>query len=98
MNLALFGSGEFTPAVDDIDKYLIEKFKPANVAVLPTAAGAEADVNKWIEMAKDHYQKFNLPVISVPIFNKIEANQQDLVDLLKPAEWIFFSGGSPGYL
>lgn len=98
MNLVLFGSGEFTEQVDDIDKYLIAKFKPGNVAVLPTAAGAESDVDKWIEMAKSHYAKFKLPVIPVPIFNKAEANRQDLVDLIKPAEWIFFSGGNPGYL
>ena len=42
MNLALFGSGEFTDTVDDIDKYLIGRFKPKNVAVIPAAAGMEA--------------------------------------------------------
>jgi len=98
MNLALFGSGEFTDQVNDIDKYLISKFKPKNIAVLPTAAGAEADVNKWIEMAKEHYGKFNLKVIPVPILNNADANQRYLVSLLEPADWIFFSGGDPGYL
>jgi len=98
MNLALFGSGEFTDAVDDIDKYLIEKFKPKNVAVLPTAAGMESDAQKWIDMALDHYAKFNLPVIAVPVFNKEQANEQSLVKLLDDADWIFFSGGNPSYL
>ena len=98
MNLALFGSGEFTDAVDNIDEYLISKFKPKNIAVLPTAAGQESDVAKWTDMAKSHYSKFNLPVIAVSVLNKDQANDQEFVDLLSEVDWIFFSGGSPGYL
>lgn len=98
MNLALFGSGEFTDAVDNIDKYLIERFKPGNVAVLPTAAGMESDVDKWIEMAKSHYAKFNLPVIALPVHNKDHANDEAMIAPIAEADWIFFSGGNPGYL
>jgi cyanophycinase len=98
MNLVLFGSGEFTDSVDEIDKFLIDKFKPKNVAVIPTAAGQESDVEKWINMGKSHYAKFNLPVIPVEIFNKDQANDKSKVDLLNDADWIFFSGGSPNYL
>ncbi len=98
MNLALFGSGEFTPAVNNIDKYLISKYKPKNIAVLPTAAGLERGVTKWTDMAKQHYAKLNLPVISIPIFNKVQANDPKLTDPLTQADWIFFSGGNPGYL
>jgi len=98
MNLVLFGSGEFTDSVDEIDKFLIKKYKPKNIAVIPTAAGLESDVKKWIEMAQAHYAKFNLPVIPVPIFNKIQANDTNLTDLVLEADWIFFSGGSPNYL
>jgi cyanophycinase len=98
MNLALFGSGEFTPLVDDIDSYLIDTYRPHNVAVLPTAAGAEKEVNNWLEAAKQHYAKFNLPVIPVPIFNQAQANQKSLISTLDQADWIFFSGGDPSYL
>jgi len=98
MSLVLFGSGEFTENVNDIDEYLITKYKPKNVAVIPTAAGQEADVEKWIDMAKTHYGKFNLPVIPIEIFNKTQANDRHLVNLLADADWIFFSGGSPNYL
>ena len=98
MNLALFGSGEFTDAVNDIDKYLIDRFKPKNIAAIPTAAGMESDAHKWIDMAVTHYAKFDLPVIEVPIFNKDQTNDENLVKLLTDADWIFFSGGNPGYL
>jgi len=98
MNLALFGSGEFTDLVDDIDKYLITRFKPKNIAVIPTAAGMESDSHKWIDMAVAHYAKFDLPVIQVPVLNKDHANDEKLTKLLSDADWIFFSGGNPGYL
>ncbi len=98
MKLALFGSGEFTPAVDQIDAYLIETFKPRNLAVLPTAAGAEKDVLKWVDMAQAHYAKFEIPVIPVPILNRADASDPNLVDRLAEVDWIFFSGGQPGYL
>jgi cyanophycinase len=98
MNLALFGSGEFTDAVDDIDKYLIDSFKPRNVAVLPTAAGMESDVHKWIVMAQTHYAKLDLAVIPISVLNKDQANDQDLIAPLSEVDWIFFSGGNPGYL
>jgi cyanophycinase len=98
MSLVLFGSGEFTSEVDEIDKYLIDKFKPKNVAIIPTAAGQEADVQKWIDMAKSHYLKFNLTVIPIEIFNKQQANNKNLIDPIRSADWIFFSGGNPNYL
>ena len=98
MKLALFGSGEFTDSVDDIDKYLIAKYKPKNVAVIPLAAGQEADAVKWINLAKTHYAKFKLSVIPVEIYSKTQANDKKLTNLLKTADFIFFSGGSPNYL
>ncbi len=98
MNLALYGSGEFTPEVNQIDQYLITQFKLSRVAILPTAAGMESDVEKWISMAKNHYSKFNIEVIPIRIFNHEQANDSKLVELLDDVDWIFFSGGNPGYL
>lgn len=98
MALALFGSGEFTPAATAIDSYLIDRYKPRNVAVLPTAAGKEPDALKWIEMAKAHYAPLGVEVIEVPILNREDAHDLGLIARLDDADWIFFSGGDPGYL
>ncbi len=98
MNLALYGSGEFTEEVKDIDEYLITKYKPHNIAILPTAAGKENDYTKWLSMAKIHYAQYNLSIIEVPILNKIQANNQELINPILNADWIFFSGGDPNYL
>ena len=98
MPIVLFGSGEFTNHVDEIDRYLIDNFKPKSIGILSTAAGQESDVAKWFEMAKEHYQQFDVKVVTIPIFNHLEANNPDLVDMIEDVDWIFLSGGSPGYL
>lgn len=98
MNLALFGSGEFTNTVDDIDDYLIKTYKPRSIAIIPTAAGKEKDYYKWIEMAEEHYRKFNVEVIPVPVTSIEQSNKQEYSILVEKADWIFFSGGDPNYL
>lgn len=98
MNIALFGSGEFTPAVTPIDEYLITTFKPSSIAVIPTAAGKERDAIKWLHAAERHYRAFDIRFIPVPIFNRADADNAELVKPLSDADWIFFSGGSPSYL
>ncbi len=98
MNIALYGSGEFTDSVNEIDRYLIEKYKLKTVAVIPTAAGKERDYHKWIDMALSHFAKLNIEVVAVPIIDSQGSNDDELVGLLDQVDWIFFSGGSPKYL
>lgn len=98
MPLILFGSGEFTNQVTEIDTYIIEKYRPKTIAILPTAAGQESDVKKWFEMAIEHYGKFNMKVVTIPVFNKADANNEKLVEMIDDSDWIFLSGGSPSYL
>jgi len=98
MNLALYGSGEFTPAVNEIDDYLISKYKLKSIAIIPTAAGKEKSVNKWFNMAHDHFSQFNIKVIDIPIFKHYQADEANLVQKLAVVDWIFFSGGQPDYL
>ena len=98
MNIALYGSGEFTAAVNEIDEYLIDKYAVSSVAVIPTAAGKERDYRKWTDMAKSHYEHLGINVIPVPIIDSVGANDNSLVGELDKADWIFFSGGDPKYL
>lgn len=98
MNLALYGSGEFTDSVNKIDSYLVRTFKPKSVAVIPTAAGTEHDVAKWFDLADRHFDKYHIKVVPVPIFNKDDANNLLLVELIDRIDWIFFSGGDPNFL
>lgn len=98
MNIALFGSGEFTDSVNEIDQYLIQQYGLKSVAVLPTAAGKERDYNKWLDLALSHYESLGIKVIPVPIIDTQGANDDKLISLLDTTDWIFFSGGRPDYL
>ena len=98
MSLILFGSGEFTNLVNDIDLFLIKNYQFKSIAVLPTAAGLESDWLKWIEQAQIHYKKFKVKVIPLPVQNQQQANDQKIVNSLDQAEAIFISGGNPIYL
>jgi len=96
--LALWGSGEFTDTVYDIDNYLVEEYRPKSIAVIALAAGQEKDVFKWFELAKQHYARYNIQIIDIPIFNSQDANNQLIINKLKKADCLFFSGGNPNYL
>ncbi len=98
MSLILFGSGEFTNLVNDIDLFLIKNYQFKSIAVLPTAAGLESDWLKWIDQAQVHYKKFKIKVIPLLVQNQQQANDQKIINLLDQAEAIFISGGNPIYL
>ena len=98
MNIALYGSGEFTESVTEIDRFLIKRYGLTSVAIIPTAAGKERDFHKWIDLGVSHYEGMGISVISVPIIDNQDANNDQLVQLLDKSDWIFFSGGDPKYL
>jgi len=98
--LLLAGSGEFTPAMETVDSYVLSFANSANrkIAVLPTAAGQEPDFEKWVKMAQEHFAKFGYEVFGVNILNRNDAENYALVDSLREASVIYISGGDPGYL
>ncbi len=98
MKIALYGSGEFTDSVNEIDQFLINKFNLKNVAVVPTAAGKEKDWYKWLDMAQTHFDKLNVNTIRIEVTNNKEANDPIIANKIKQADWIFYSGGAPEYL
>ncbi len=98
MSLVLFGSGEFTNQVLDIDNFLIKNYNIKSIAILPTAAGLESDWLKWIDMAINHYAKFNISVIPLKVQRQLDANQSEIILALEKSDAIFISGGNPLYL
>ena len=53
--LLLAGSGEFTDAMTDIDRYFLQPIQNPLVAIIPTAAGRERKWWKWAEDGTRHY-------------------------------------------
>jgi len=87
MTIALLGSGEFTEAMEEIDRFVLKGVENPIVAIVPLAAKKEADYRKWVEMGERHFEKLGM-----------EAYGAETAEELKRANVVYFSGGDPGYL
>lgn len=97
--IALVGSGEFTPAMVQADRYLLSLLPPRpKVAVLPTAAGQERDYRKWINRGVKHFRNLGVDVYGVDIAKRTDTKKVEHLDRLESTDLIYFSGGNPGYL
>jgi cyanophycinase len=102
--IALVGSGEYLPIMNDIDRYLLESLKlngrKPRVVCLPTAAGREGDgsINRWSNMGVEYFQKLDAEVSALRIIDRESADDAQWEPLLENADLIYFSGGDPGYL
>ena len=102
--IALLGSGEYLPVMDDVDRYLLtncgaNRRKP-RVVCLPTAAGREGDasVARWSRMGIEHFTRLGADVQAVPVIDAESANDLNHALVVEDADIIYFSGGDPGYL
>jgi cyanophycinase-like exopeptidase len=100
--LVLVGAGEFTPAMDETDTYLLSLLDseglPRRVAIVPTAAGQEPDYQKWIDAGIDHFTRLGAQPFGVLVLRPGDAEDAGLLAPLKDASFVYFSGGDPGYL
>ncbi len=102
--IALVGSGEYLPVMEDVDRYLLESLnlsgRHARVVCLATAAGKEGEqsVNRWSNMGIQHFNKLGADVQALPIIDRASADDVQYESILENADLIYFSGGDPGYL
>jgi cyanophycinase len=102
--IALVGSGEYLPVMEEVDRYLLDSLKITGrrprVVCLPTAAGKEGDqsVNRWSNMGIQHFNKLGADVTALPIIDRASADDVQYESVLENADLIYFSGGDPGYL
>lgn len=97
--VALVGSGEFTPAMLDVDCALFDGV-PRRVAHLATAAAPEGEARLayWADLARRHYAQLDAEVDSVPVVDRASADDRALAKRVAAAGLIYLSGGNPGYL
>jgi cyanophycinase-like exopeptidase len=97
--LVLAGSGEFLPVMVPVDEVVLKHTpgNPPKVAILPTAAGLE-DVTSWITMGVAHFQALGCEAYGVPALDRAGVENSEHVKALDRADFIYLSGGSPGYL
>lgn len=97
--VALLGSGEYLPVMNELDRYLIEQ-SGKRVVCLPTAAGPEGEASwgRWNRMGETHFRALGAEARGLPIIDKRSANDPQFAPLLENADIIYFSGGNPQYL
>ncbi len=102
--IALLGSGEYLPVMNEVDAYLLancgaEGRKP-RVVCLPTAAGQEGpkSITRWSNMGVEHFTQLGAEVQAVPVTDKETADDPKHAAAVEEADLIYFSGGNPNYL
>lgn len=102
--IALLGSGEYLPVMDDVDKYLLANCgahgRAPRVVCLPTAAGLEGEVSwgRWNRLGVEHFHRLGAEVTPLPIIDRESANDPRHEPALEAADLIYFSGGNPNHL
>ena len=97
--LVLAGSGEFTPAMNDVDRELLATLRPhPRVAIVPTAAGLEDTPPQWANRGRAHFAALGAEPVAVMVLNKDDAHEPKWRDAIADADWIYFSGGDPGHI
>jgi cyanophycinase len=99
--LALVGSGEYLPPMEAVDRYLIGELKAkTKVVCLPTAAGTEGAerIAYWSELGKEHFSRLGVEVESLPVIDQPSANDPELAERIRQANFVYLSGGKPDYL
>ena len=97
--IALVGSGEFLPVMEDVDRTLLEG-RPQRVVFLPTAAApeGEARIRYWVELGLDHYHRMGVDAEPLLVLERSDAEREDLAARVEGAGLVYLSGGNPSYL
>jgi cyanophycinase len=98
--LVLCGSGEFTPAMAEVDRGILAGIgsRQVRVAIVPTAAGLEDTPKSWVEMGTAHFAALGAEATGVMVLDRADAEDPRHAAAIANADWIYFSGGKPGYL
>ena len=96
----LCGSGEFTPAMADVDRAILADVpsRRARVAIVPTAAGTEDTPKSWVEMGTAHFARLGADAVGVMVLDRASAEDPRNSEAIANADWIYFSGGKPDHL
>jgi cyanophycinase len=105
--VALVGAGEFLPTMQPVDAYLLEQLKESReiggtprVAIVPTASAPDGEgvPLRWAKMGVEHFEKLGAEAEPVMLLTREDANRPEIVEQLRRANFVYFSGGKPRYL
>ncbi|MGH2828858.1 MAG: Type 1 glutamine amidotransferase-like domain-containing protein [Actinomycetota bacterium] len=94
----MVGSGEFTPAMVDIDREVLRTIGPSpRVVILPTAAGGE-DPEDWAYRGVEHFTRLGAQSVGLMVLERMHAEDPVHVSEVARADVVYFSGGKPARL
>jgi cyanophycinase len=99
--IALVGASEYLPKMNPVDQYLIERLQETpSVVVLPTASAPDgAGVpERWNNLGVEHFTELGAPVEPLLLLTREDANNPLFAEKIAYANFVYFSGGKPGYL
>jgi len=100
--IALVGSGEFLPAMSEIDAGLLAATgrRRPRVAILPTASWPDGEevFRRWASMGAEHFAALGAEVEPVLVRDRFDAEDEAHVQAIGEADLIYLSGGKPGHL
>lgn len=97
--LALVGSGEYTTAMLEIERSLIDG-RPPRYVQIPTAAGQEGTerLSYWVELGRAQAARLGVEAVPLVVTNRAQADDPAIAALVDGAGLIYLSGGSPAVL
>ena len=100
--IALVGSGEFLPAMAEIDAGLLAATgrRRPRVAILPTASWPDGEdvFRRWAAMGAEHFTALGAEVEPVLVRDRFDADDAAHVQAIGEADLVYLSGGKPGHL
>jgi cyanophycinase len=97
--IALVGSGEYLPVMQDIEAWLLED-RPPRYVQIATAAAPEgpASLKRWHDLGAKAAARLGVEQVVVDIRKRPDADDPAWVDAIKGAGLIYLSGGNPSFL
>ena len=98
--LVLAGSGEYTPAMDIVDTFLLGRTAGRDVILIATSCAQEGEdvMTKWEQMGVEHFRRLGVDAAPVRITDRNDADVAEHAERIAEAGLVWFSGGSPVYL
>jgi len=97
--IALVGSGEYLPAMAELETSLLTG-RPPRYVQLPTAAAEEGSdsVDRWVSLGQQQAQRLGVEAVPVLALDRPSADDPVMAQRVSGAGLVYLSGGSPAYL
>jgi cyanophycinase len=97
--LALVGSGEYLPVMQEVEGLLLAG-RPPRFVQIPTAAAPEGpeSLDRWVTLGREQAARLGVEAVPVMVHDRHDADDPALASLIEGAGLVYLSGGNPSYL